>query len=82
MKANSSNGNGHHEVVLAFDPGDPNLPPDEFYRCIMQMVELMKKAGEDQVQFLIDLSDMAIVRYTLIKGLCELELARRPAERT
>lgn len=66
------------EVILQFDPGDPNLTADEFYAAMNQAIRLLPECNLDQVEWLLALAKMARIRYDHIARVCELELARRP----
>jgi hypothetical protein len=66
-----------HELLLAFDPGDPDMPAAEWYECVKQMTGLIRSVDRDQVVWLLRLAQICQTRYCLIEGLCQLELDRR-----
>lgn len=66
-----------HELMMAFDPGDPDTSDAEFAEQLKQLGVILRQVTSDQVVWLLEMSGKAKARYQQVNSDCFEEMQRR-----
>lgn len=66
-----------HELMMAFDPGDPDTSDAEFAEQLKQLGVILQQVSSDQVVWLLEMSGKAKARYQQVNWACFEEMQRR-----